>query len=153
VSAAPAPAPAPAVDPSAPLPADFKDRVLGEISRANRTFFNLHVATAQKIEVDGGRLVFTFGPVHETMRQQVEARRGWLESIAETVAGRKVVVTTAKGAAGDAPGPRPAASVTAPAPASVPPDADLKAQALADGGVQAMLDVFPAEIREVEEIN
>ena len=32
------------------------------------------------------------------------------------------------------------------------PDADLKARALADGGVQAMLDVFPAEIREVEEI-
>ena len=33
-----------------------------------------------------------------------------------------------------------------------PPDADLKARALADGGVQAMLDVFPAEIREVEEL-
>jgi hypothetical protein len=126
--------------------------VLGEISRQNRTFFNLHVATAQKIEVDGGRLVFTFGPVHETMRQQVEARRGWLESIAETVAGRKVAVTTAKGSATDAPGQRPAASVAPPNAAPAAPDADLKAQALADGGVQAMLDVFPAEIREVEEI-
>jgi hypothetical protein len=29
---------------------------------------------------------------------------------------------------------------------------DLKARALADNGVQAMLEVFPAEIREVEEI-
>jgi DNA polymerase-3 subunit gamma/tau len=151
--AASPPAPsAPGADSSAPLPSDFKDRFLGEVSRQNRTFFNLHVATAQKIEVDGGRVVFTFGPVHETMRQQVEARRGWLESLAETVAGRKVVVATAKGSAADPAAPRPAASV-APA-ASVPPapDADLKAQALADDGVQAMLEVFPAEIREVEEL-
>jgi DNA polymerase III gamma/tau subunit len=146
----PVPAAAPAGD--APLPSDFKERVLGEISRQNKTFFNLHVATAQKIEIEGGRLVFTFGPVHETMRQQVEARRGWLESIAESVAGRKVAVTTAKGAASDAPSPRPAASVAPPSPSPAPPDADLKAQALADGGVQAMLDVFPAEIREVEEL-
>jgi hypothetical protein len=135
------------------LPADFKDRFLEQLQRQNRTFYNLHVATAQRIEFDGGRLVFTFGPVHETMRQQVEARRGWLESLAEAVAGRKVAVTTARGAATDTPpvlppdtGPRPAA------PAPAPPDADLRARALADGGVQAMLDVFPAEIREVEEI-
>jgi hypothetical protein len=29
---------------------------------------------------------------------------------------------------------------------------DLRARALADDGVQAMLEIFPAEIREVEEI-
>jgi DNA polymerase-3 subunit gamma/tau len=147
-----APPPAPAADGSRPLPQDFKDRFLGEVSRQNRTFFNLHVATAQKIEVEGGRVVFTFGPVHETMRQQVDARRGWLESLAETVAGRKVVVVTAKGSAADPATPRPAASVAPAAPTPPPPDADLKAQALADDGVQAMLDVFPAEIREVEEL-
>jgi DNA polymerase-3 subunit gamma/tau len=147
-----APPPAPAADASGPLTQDFKDRFLGEVSRQNRTFFNLHVATAQKIEVEGGRVVFTFGPVHETMRQQVEARRGWLESLAETVAGRKVVVATAKGSAAEPATPRPAASVAPAAPAPLPPDADLKAQALADHGVQAMLEVFPAEIREVEEL-
>ena len=87
------------------------------------------------------------------MRQQVEARRGWLESLAESVAGRKVAVTTARGAAADAPAVRPAAVASSPPAAPAPPpDADLKARALADGGVQAMLDVFPAEIREVEEI-
>ena len=104
-----------------PLPADFKDRFLAQLQRQNRTFYNLHVATAQRIEVDGGRLVFTFGPVHETMRQQVEARRGWLESLAESVAGRKVAVTTARGRPPtrrprrppDA-GPRPAAPAPAP---------------------------------------
>ena len=139
---------------SGPLPADFKDRFLARGAAANRTFYNLHVATAQRIELDGGRLVFTFGPVHETMRQQVEARRGWLESLAESVAGRKVVVTTARGASSDAPAARPPAGGDRAGGAAppAPPDADLKARALADGGVQAMLEVFPAEIREVEEI-
>jgi hypothetical protein len=138
--------------PAGPLPADFKERLLAEIQRENKTFFNLHVATAQKIEVDGRRVVFTFGPVHETMRQQVDARRAWLETLAEGVAGGKVTVATARGSAADA-GARPAAATPAePAPAAPAPDADLKARALADGGVQAMLDVFPAEIREVEEI-
>jgi DNA polymerase III subunit gamma/tau len=153
-----APAPPMPASPSAastdgPLPADFKDRFLAELQRQNRTFFNLHVATAQRIELDGGRLVFTFGPVHETMRQQVDARRQWLESLAESVAGRKVGVMTARAAATDAPGARPPAGGEQPAAKVAPaPDADLKARALADGGVQAMLDVFPAEIREVEEI-
>jgi DNA polymerase-3 subunit gamma/tau len=141
----------PAVPADGPLPADFKDRFLAELQRQNRTFYNLHVATAQRIEVDGGRLVFTFGPVHETMRQQVDARRGWLETLAETVAGRKVGVATARGAITDAPVVRAPTEVpTSTTPA--PPDADLKARVLADGGVQAMLEVFPAEIREVEEI-
>jgi hypothetical protein len=135
-----------------PLPAEFKDRFLAELQRQNKTFFNLHVATAQKIEIEGGRLVFTFGAVHETMRQQVEARRPWLESLAESVAGRKVGVATARGATAETPGPRPTAAVESPAAAAPLPDADLRARALADGGVQAMLDVFPAEIREVEEI-
>jgi DNA polymerase-3 subunit gamma/tau len=145
-----APAPPGAAD--APLPADFKDRFLSEVQRQNRTFFNLHVATAQRIEMDGGRLVFTFGPVHEAMRLQVESRRAWLETLAESVAGRKVPVATAKGAAADPAGPKPTAGIAPAAPAPPPADADLKARALADGGVQAMLEVFPAEIREVEEM-
>jgi hypothetical protein len=43
----------------------------------------------------------------------------------------------------------------APAPASPAPEkdrqSDLRQQALADSGVQAMLDVFAAEIKDVEE--
>ena len=50
--------------------------------------------------------------------------------------------------------PEPRAS--SPEPQAPSPDADkkaaLKAQALADSGVQAMLEVFPAEIRDVEEM-
>jgi DNA polymerase-3 subunit gamma/tau len=154
--------------PAGPLPADFKERFLAEIQRTNRTFYSLHVAQAQRIEVDARRVVFTFGPVHETMRQQVEQRRQWLESLAESVAGGKVTVATAKGTGDATPEPRPAASPAPVAPAFAAGAAatgnpgaadaasaeqpDLRARALADDGVQAMLEIFPAEIREVEEI-
>ncbi len=172
------PAPHAPVSPATgPLPPDFKERFLAEIQRTNRTFYSLHVAQAQRIEVDARRVVFTFGPVHETMRQQVEQRRQWLESLAESVAGGKVTVATAKGtgdaaptfAAGAATAGKPSAAGAAPAGKSGAADAtpagkpgaadpasadqpDLRARALADDGVQAMLEIFPAEIREVEEI-
>ena len=41
---------------------------------------------------------------------------------------------------------------SAPEPAAPDPKSALRAQALADAGVQAMLEVFPAEIRDVEEM-
>jgi sRNA-binding protein len=156
VTSTPTPSPAPSAAPAARPPVgdatvatpagaqDLKVRFLAELQRSNRTFFSLHVAQAQRIDIDGDRVVFVFGPVHETMRQQIEQRRSWLESVAEAVAGRKMSVATAKGAAADPEATRSAGEPTA--------SADLRARALADGGVQAMLDVFPAEIREVEEI-
>ena len=145
----PSPAP-PTATADGPLAPDFKERFLAEVQRSRRTFFSLHLAQAQRIEVEGGRLVLTFGPAHEAMRQQVESQRGWLESITAAVAGRRVAVTTARGEAPADAGTRPAERV---APAQPPPpEGDLKARAMADGGVQAMLEVFPAEIRDVEEI-
>jgi hypothetical protein len=136
------------------LPPDFKSRFLAEVQRSNKTFYGFHLAQAQKIEIVDDRLVFTFGPIHEVMRQQVEGKRGWLESIAETIAGRKVPIATAKGPALDPDAPRPAhaAPAAAPAPSAPADDTDLKARALADSGVQAMLEIFPADIRDVEEI-
>jgi hypothetical protein len=89
------------------------------------------------------------------MRLQVEQRRAWLEQLAESVAGRKITVTTVKGSVGapPAPGTAPQAPVAPNAPvAPVAPGGDLRSRAMADDGVQALLDVFPAEIRDVEEI-
>jgi len=51
----------------------------------------------------------------------------------------------------DHPG-RPAAGGTPDAPAAEGKKAALREQALADSGVQAMLDVFAAEIKDVEEM-
>jgi len=68
------------------------------------------------------------------------------------VAGRKIAVTTVKGSVGVPPalGTAPQAPVAPNAP--VAPAGDLRSRAMADDGVQALLDVFPAEIRDVEEI-
>ena len=108
------------------------------------------VAQAQTVECQAGRLLFTFGPEHEHLRNQVEMRRGELEAIAEGVAGRRVPITTMRGVA---PSPNePALPVVAPPPPPLAPDADLRARALADANVQALLEIIPAEIRDVEEM-
>jgi hypothetical protein len=73
-----------------------------------------------------------------------EQNRGWLESLAQQVAGRKVTVTSANGVESGA-----AAGDTPPAPDR---KAALREQALADEGVQTLLDVLPVEIRDVEEM-
>jgi hypothetical protein len=85
------------------------------------------------------------------MRQQVEQRRGWLEQLAESVAGRKITVTTVRGSVGAPNAPNAPNAPSAPNPPNAPGD-DLRSRAMADDGVQALLDVFPAEIRDVEEI-
>jgi hypothetical protein len=78
-----------------------------------------------------------------------EEKRSWLESIAEQATGRKLTVVAAHGA------PTAAAETDA-RPAAEQKAADKKAalreQAMADTSVQAMLEIFPAEIRDVEEM-
>ena len=102
------------------------------------------VAQAQKIEVVGDRVTFTFSPNQRTLRDTFEQNRGWLESVGQQVAGRRIVFT----AQGDAASPAPAEA------GQKAPDkkAALREQALADAGVQTMLEMFPAEIRDVEEM-
>jgi hypothetical protein len=107
------------------------------------------VAQAQKIEIAGDRIVFTFSPIQRALRDQFEQQRTWLESIAEQATGRKWTVASA---ASDA-----AAGATKPAASSDDQKAAekknaLREQALADTAVQTMLEVFSAEIRDVEEM-
>ena len=154
-TAAPARAVAPAVTPAAaPLPAelpeDFRDRFLSELKRAKAAFFGMVMAQAQTVECDGGRLLVTFGPEHEHLRVQVEARRAELEAFAEHACGHRVPVITVRGVAASP--NEPAKRIDPPAPAPAPPDGDLRARALADTSVQALLEIIPAEIRDVEEM-
>jgi hypothetical protein len=103
------------------------------------------VAQAQKIEVAGDRVSFTFAPNQRTLRDTFEQNRPWLESIGQQVAGRRLVFAAQTQSEASAP--------TAES-AEKPPDkkAVLREQALADAGVQTMLEMFPAEIRDVEEM-
>jgi hypothetical protein len=107
------------------------------------------VAQAQKIEFGQDRVTFSFLPTHRMLREQVESSRPWLEQIASGVAGRRMTVGAAQ--AEGAPEPVSAGgSLSGPAESKPP---DLKTTAMADSAVQAMLDVFPAEIENVEEID
>jgi DNA polymerase-3 subunit gamma/tau len=138
----------PAVD---PVPADrFKEAFLEEVRKAKKFFYGTVIAQAQRIDVDGDRLVVTFGPQHRALKSQLEQTRPLLETIAAQLSGRKMSVVAAEGIP---PAPaRPTAPTTS---ADAAPDAKkvaLREQALADSGVQAMLDVFAAEIRDVEEM-
>ena len=124
--------------------ARFKAALLAEIKRAKKFFYGTVVAQAQKIELDGSRLTFSFAPAQRTLEAQLEQSRSWLEPMAAQIARRKIAVVTVQENAAPLP-PRPSPGGTA-------DSGTLKAQAMSDSAVKAMLDVFPAEIRDVEEI-
>jgi hypothetical protein len=125
----------------------LKDALLAEIRKPKAVFYNTVVAQAQKIEVSADRVTFTFSATQGTLRNMVEQNRPWLESLAQQIAGRKVVVASANGE-------NVASTAVAPSPEPPKPDrkSALREQALADAGVQALLEVLPVEIRDVEEM-
>jgi DNA polymerase-3 subunit gamma/tau len=147
--------------PAAAMPSgSFKDAFLAEVRSGKGFFYNTVVAQAQRIEVAADRVTFSFLPTHRALREQFDQARGWLEQIAERVAGRKVAVVAVQ-----SDGAAAASSATAPDTAGKPASSsdpgqaagqgstrDLKAEAMSSSAVQAMLDVFPAEIRDVEEM-
>ena len=130
---------------------DLKDRLLAEIRSGKATFYNTVVAQAQRIDATDDHITFVFGPAQSTLRQWFDQQKAWLDAAAERIAGRKITVTSELGAT--------APSGASPDPGSLVPDPgqpaekkrDLKAEAMSSSTVQAMLDVFPAEIRDVEE--
>jgi len=126
---------------------NFKDAFLAEIRKGKPVLYNMCVAQAQKIEINGDRAVFTFSAGQRALRDQFEQNRAWLESVAQQAAGRRIAVAAVQLEAAAAP-------VPGPGEAPPPPDrkAELRQQALAEPGIQAMLEVFPAEIRDVEEM-
>jgi DNA polymerase-3 subunit gamma/tau len=153
-------APKATANPNPPNPgtpsAGLKDALLAEIRAKKGLFYNTVVAQAQKIEVASDRVTFAFLPTHRALREQLEVTRPWLEAAAARIAGRPVAVVAVQldgpgappvVAGSDEPGAEPDA------PAEMPKDRrNLKAEAMSSTTVQAMLDVFPAEIRDVEEI-
>jgi DNA polymerase-3 subunit gamma/tau len=142
----PAAAPAP-TSPSGNL----KDAFLNEIRTGKKTLYELTVAMAQRIEVSGDRIAFVFAKNQTVPHMQIEQSKAWLESVAQKVAGRKIQVV-ALWADGPAPAAAEPAQDSRAKPAADAPKRDLKAEAMSSTAVQAMLDVFPAEIRDIEEM-
>jgi hypothetical protein len=126
-------------------PQALREAFLEEVRRQKRYFHGTVIAQAQRITVEGDRIVIAFGPQHRALRAQLEQTRPLLETIATQLAGRRMTVASVEkeGTASTA--------AAAPPPAAEQKEA-LRQQALADSGVQAMLDVFGGEIKEVEEM-
>jgi DNA polymerase III subunit gamma/tau len=122
----------------------FKDAFLAEIRKGKAVLYNMVLVQAQKIEAAGDRVTFTFSASQRALRDTFEQNRTWLESLAQKTSGRKITVAAVLQ---DAVADPPAGEAAAP-----DKKAELRKQAMADAGVQAMLEVFPAEIRDIEEI-
>jgi hypothetical protein len=131
----------------------LKDALLAEIRSGKSFFYNMVVAQAQSIDVSAESVVFAFLPTHRSLRERFEETRPWIEAAAERIAGHKVAVRSiqVEGAAG-APAAPAATTRDEDATASSNGRKDLKAEAMATPAVQAVLEVFPAEIKDVEEL-
>ena len=142
--------------PSEPIAGgQLKDAFLAEVRVGKSFFYNTVVAQAQRIEVAADVITFSFLPAHRALREQFDEARAWLETTAERVSGRRIAVTAVQAAASTAATAAPAAAqgvAAPPAPAKPAGARDLRAEALSSSAVQAMLEVFPAEIRDVEEM-
>jgi len=137
-------------------PTDIKNALLTAIKSAKKFFYGTVVAQAKQIEVSGDRVTFVFSPTHRTLQEQFEQQRSWLESKATEIMSRKIVVVakqaevdpdeSAGGEEGDSPLQDQAAE------GSETLDTSLEKEAMAEAAVQEMLDVLPAQIRDVKKI-
>ena len=110
-----------------------------------KLFYNTIMMSARRIDVSDGRVLFVFGQRPATLAAAFEQQRASLQEIATTIAGRAMEVAATE--------ERDAAPASASQAAAAPgPQDRLKASVMSEPAVQAMLDVFPAEIRDVEEI-
>ena len=118
---------------------------MASVREHNKAFFGMVVAQAQKVEIEGDRVTFTFAPVHKSLRAQLDSRRSWLEELARAIAGRPVTIVSRESEV-------VAVAATETRTVEDGRRADLTARAKAEPAVQAILDVFGGEIEDVEEI-
>jgi DNA polymerase-3 subunit gamma/tau len=140
----PAPEPVAAAAGDRIPPADLKEAILAEVRKQKKLLHGTVVAQAQRIELAGDTLTFMFGPAHKLLRSQLDQQRPSIEAIASEVAGRKIAIKTIEGQ--PAPGSGSASD-------GERRREELKKKALEQPNVQSVLDVFGAEIQEVEEID
>jgi DNA polymerase-3 subunit gamma/tau len=126
----------------------LKEKFLNEVKAGKSTFYNLVVASAYRIDVAPSGIVFTFLPNQKNAKSQCDEQKSWLAGIAEKIAGKPVPVSISvdNGTASPA-SPESPASLASPAS----PARDLKAEAMANSTVQAVLEIFPVDKTTIEE--
>ena len=134
------------------VPADrFKEAFLDEVRKVKKFFYGTVIAQAQRIDVENDRVVFTFGPQHRPLKSQLEQTAAAARDHRRAAVGPQDVDRAPRKGRRR----RPTGRRRYRRRHQAPPDekkAALREQALADSGVQAMLDVFAAEIKDVEEM-
>ncbi len=150
-SARPQPSPGPplvAAEPPLPageLTADvFLPALLAELQKDRPGTYGTLIAQAPSVALKGDRIVISAGAF---LARQVTQNKAWVETIAQRVAGRRVpvVIETVEGD-----GVRSNSPAAGPGPG--PAKDDLMAAARANPGVQTLLEIFPAEIKDVTEL-
>ena len=127
----------------------LKELFLSAIEQKRPMVYGTIVAPAQRIDVEGDRIVFRCAADQTMLGAGVVREKAWLEDLATGLAGRRISVT-ADIAKGD-PGAAPARSATRTAdPAGQA--RDLKAAAMKDPVLQSLLDVIPAEVKDITEL-
>lgn len=137
-------------------PGEVKDAFLTEIRKHKRYLHGTVLAQAHSIRVEERRIVLSFLPQHRHLRVQLDQvpTRTWLETLASRLTGQKMAVVAEEVTAPEAPLPIPTDDRPRPQAAAAvdPRQAELREQALADQAVQALLDVFGADIKDVQEL-
>ena len=153
---------------AAPGPADA---LLAEIKRASKVFHGMVVAPATRIELADDRLVFTFPADRRTAAAQLKKKREWVEGLVSQVAGRRLTVEAVQereaqehpseapvagdsraAGAGDGAAAAAGGRATGDGTAGRGPADGLRERAMGDSMVKAMLELFPAEITDIESI-
>jgi DNA polymerase III subunit gamma/tau len=123
--------------------ARFREAFLGEVKRSRgQADWGMVFMPARRVEVAVGSVTFVYESQPKLMAGRFEALRPGLSELATSLAGRPMTVSCRVDS-----GP----AVAAPATQQSEKDR-LKAAAMAEPAVQALLDVYPADIRDVEEV-
>jgi DNA polymerase-3 subunit gamma/tau len=123
--------------------ARFRDAFLAEVKRSRgQADWGMIFVPAKRVDVAVGSVAFVYETQPKLIATRFEALRPELAVLATALAGRPMAV-----------GCKVEAGPAAAAPSAQQGEKDrLKAAALAEPAVQALLDVYPADIRDVEEV-
>ena len=118
---------------------DLKSACLAVLERTKKVLYGTVIAQARRIVLDGDRITFTFGANQKTLQDQLKEQSSWVEKTASQLAGKKISVVVEQENVDE--------------PVSVPPseaNESRQAEVMDNPTVQAMLDVFSGEIRDIE---
>jgi hypothetical protein len=125
--------------------ARFREAFLAEVKRTRgQADWGMVFMPARRVDVELGSVTFVYEIQPKLMATRFEALKPELSETATRLAGRPMAVGCRVESGAPAPG-------TPASPAQGEKD-KLKAEVMAEPAVQALLDVFPADIRDVEEV-